>query len=152
MKNSSIPLPDPARQRHIPRSFSWVDHQLLRQGHLAACAATETHAPALYLLLLCAADARGLSYYSDKSMCRILNLDTHRLQQARTVLIQTGLIAWRAPYHQVLGLEHPQNSCHQHQPYSVDAARANKTQSIHEALHDLFTDSAAQKSQEHPAK
>ena len=99
----SIPLPDPERLRHTPRGFSWVDHRLLRDGHLASCACTE--ALALYLVLVAAADARGISYYSDKRLAELLALSRDQLGKARRRLVTTGLIAWSRPYYQVTSLD-----------------------------------------------
>lgn len=101
--NPSTPLPDPARLRRLPERFSWLDHRLLRNGHLQACSSPE--ALALYLVLTSAADARGLSYYSDKRLSKILALSSSRLSQARRCLIDNSLIAWRQPHYQVLCLD-----------------------------------------------
>lgn len=101
--NPSTPLPDPARLRRLPKRFSWLDHRLLRDGHLQACSSPE--ALALYLILACAADVRGLSYYSDKRLSKILALPSSRLSQARRSLIDNGLIAWHQPHYQVLCLD-----------------------------------------------
>jgi len=90
------------RVRKIPKSFSWIDHRLVRQRYIEAC----THEQlALYLFLTCVADARGLSYYSDKSIMVCLNMDVQALRQARSGLIKNNLIAWQAPIYQVLSLE-----------------------------------------------
>jgi hypothetical protein len=95
----------PQRLRHVPRQFSWIDQRLLRDGHLARCGGPP--ALALYLLLVTAADAQGLSYYSDKTTARLLSLPESELREARRALIQAGLIAYEAPLYQVLSLEAP---------------------------------------------
>ena len=90
------------RVRKIPKSFSWIDHRLVRQRHIESC----THEQlALYLFLTCVADARGLSYYSDKSIMELLNMDQETLQHARSGLIKNNLVAWQKPIYQVLSLE-----------------------------------------------
>lgn len=90
------------RIRQIPKSFSWVDHRLVRQGYIEAC----THAQsALYLFLVCVADAQGLSYYSDKAIMKKLDMDIQGLGKARSGLIKNNLIAWQEPIYQVLSLE-----------------------------------------------
>jgi hypothetical protein len=92
------------RVRRVPRAFSWVDHRLVRDGHIGRCGA---EALALYLFLITVSDAEGLSYYSDMSVCRLLNMDTAMLASARRELRQTGLIAYRHPLYQVLSLDDP---------------------------------------------
>ena len=51
----------PQRLRKVPRAFSWIDHRLVRDGHISRCS---HEALALYLFLVTVADAEGLSYYS----------------------------------------------------------------------------------------
>lgn len=92
----------PDRLRHIPPSFSWVDHRLIREHHLRGC---NPCAWALYLFLITVADSQGLSYYSDASASRILQVDPIALTQARQQLLQSQLIAYRKPLYQVLDLE-----------------------------------------------
>jgi hypothetical protein len=50
------------------------------------------------------ADAQGLSYYADKTICRILPLDPDTLASARAELIASRLIAYQVPLYQVLAL------------------------------------------------
>jgi hypothetical protein len=64
-----------------------------------------THpACALYLFLVTVADAQGLSFYADRSLCQRLAMTGNALHQARQALIQLGLIAYRRPLYQVLAL------------------------------------------------
>ena len=51
------------------------------------------------------ADAEGLSYYSEASLMRRLNMDLVVLSASRRQLIQAGLIAYEKPFYQVLSLE-----------------------------------------------
>ncbi len=74
----------------------------MRDRHIANC---DPQALALYLFLVTVADARGLSFYADASIGRLLSLSPQRLEQAREGLIRTGLIAYEAPLYQVLALE-----------------------------------------------
>jgi len=85
--------------RRIPNGFGWVDHRLLREGHMRVCS---SDALALYLVLLCAADGQGLSYYGDGLLCSLLGWSKGRLEAARTCLNEAALIAWDAPLYQVL--------------------------------------------------
>jgi hypothetical protein len=92
----------PKRLRRVPTQFSWIDQRLVRERYIERCDAS---ALALYLLLLTVADAQGLSYYADRTACRLLSMAPERLAQARADLIRTGLIAYEAPLYQVLALE-----------------------------------------------
>jgi hypothetical protein len=94
----------PERVRKVPAQFSWVDHRLVRDGHIERC---DAYAAALYLFLVTVADAKGLSYYSDASLARRLSMDSKRLSQARAALIRLGLIAHDTPLYQVLALDWP---------------------------------------------
>jgi hypothetical protein len=91
----------PQRLRHIPPSFSWLDHRLVRDEYLARA---NHSAWTLYLFLVTVADAQGLSFYSDAAIGRHLNLDAVSLSAARQQLIQADLIAYRKPLYQVLSL------------------------------------------------
>jgi hypothetical protein len=91
----------PERVRQVPAQFSWIDQRLVREGYLARC---DAHALALYLFVVTVADAQGLSYYGDATLCRSLSMDIARLRQARADLINAGLIAYEVPLYQVLSL------------------------------------------------
>lgn len=91
----------PDRLRHIPPSFSWGDHRLVRHEYLRRAA---PRAWALYLFLVTVADVQGLSYYSDAAIARHLNLDPLELSAARQQLLQVDLIAYQKPLYQVLAL------------------------------------------------
>ena len=92
----------PERARKIPRSFSWIDHRLVRDGYIGRCG---HEALALYLFLVAVGDAEGLSYYSDAKTARLLAMSETVLGSARNELIRAGLIAYRRPLCQVLGLD-----------------------------------------------
>jgi hypothetical protein len=90
------------RIRKVPRHFSWIDHRLIRDRHIENCS---HKAAALYLFLVTVGDAKGLSYYGDKSIIKYLCMDQQALDDARTNLIRIGLIAWQKPLYQVLALD-----------------------------------------------
>lgn len=90
------------RRKSPPRGFGWIDHRLLRNGYLGRCS---TESLALYVLLVCASDAQGLSYYSDSRMAEILGLEPAILRSRRQELIGLGLIAYQKPLYQLLSLE-----------------------------------------------
>ena len=101
------------RIRKVPSHFSWIDHRLVRDRHIENCSHT---AAALYLFLVTVGDAKGLSYYGDKSITKRLSMDQSTLNKARADLIHTGLIAWQRPLYQVLSLDRPQ--CEKQPPRS----------------------------------
>lgn len=113
----------PQRLRHIPPSFSWVDHRLVRHEYLAYASHS---AWTLYLFLVTVADVQGLSFYSDAAIGRHLAMDSVSLSAARQQLIQTDLIAYRKPLYQVLSL--PEGSA---QPVSP---RTGQVQSVADIL------------------
>lgn len=91
-----------AKLRKVPQQFSWVDQRLVRERRIdqlshAACA--------LYLFLVTVADAQGLSYYADPSLCQRLSMTASELHQARQGLITQGLVAYHRPLYQVLALD-----------------------------------------------
>jgi hypothetical protein len=94
----------PQRLRKIPKQFSWVDHRLVRDKHIAGCS---VEALALYLFLVTVSDGRGLSYYSDAGIGKLLPLDGPALACARQELIRARLIAYEKPLYQVLSLDQP---------------------------------------------
>jgi len=91
----------PKRRRRIPQQFSWVDHRLVRDGHITGRSA---EALALYLFLVSVSDADGLSWYSDAALCRVLSWELPTLRQARNELSSADLVAYRKPLYQVLDL------------------------------------------------
>jgi len=96
-------LIDPRRMRKgLPRGFGWIDHRLLREGYITNCT---PQALALYVLLVCASDAQGLSYYSGSRIAELLRLEPAVVSGARRELIELGLIAYQKPLYQLLSLE-----------------------------------------------
>jgi hypothetical protein len=94
----------PERLRRIPGQFSWVDQRLVRDRYLQHC---DHGALALYLVLVTVSDAEGLSYYSDATLHRLLNMEPAQLLGARGQLSRAGLIVFHQPLYQVLALELP---------------------------------------------
>ena len=90
------------RIRKIPRSFSWVDHRLVKDRHIENCNHSQA---ALYLFLVCVADDKGLSYYGDAALMAKLDMNQTTLDKARSGLVKNDLIAWQKPIYQVLSLE-----------------------------------------------
>lgn len=104
---------NPERRRQVPEHFSWVDHRLVREHYIEkadVCAWT------LYLFLVTVADAGGLSYYSEASLCRRLRMDPFRLARARRDLIALDLLAYDPPLYQILSFP-------EHLPVATHLAR-----------------------------
>jgi hypothetical protein len=95
-------LLDPERLRKIPPQFSWIDQRLVSERHIERLSHA---AAALYLFLLTVADARGLSFYSERSIGRYLAMAADRLDSARKELLRADLIAYQHPIYQVLSLD-----------------------------------------------
>ena len=92
------------RRRHIPVQFSWLDQRLARHNYFHRASAESW---LLYLFLVTVADAEGLSYYAERSLCQHLGLNGEQLRGARQQLLALQLIAYRAPLYQVLALDVP---------------------------------------------
>ncbi len=95
----------PERLRRPPRQFSWIDQRLVRDKHIGR---VKPEAQGLYLFLATVADAQGLSFYGERSICELLHLQRQALADARGELISVGLIAYQKPLYQVLSLGHSQ--------------------------------------------
>lgn len=93
---------NPQRLRRCPAQFSFIEHNLVREGYLGRA---KVEAWALYLVLVTVGDEHGLSYYSDKSLGRLLTLDSEKIVIARRQLVAAGMIAYEEPLYQVLSLE-----------------------------------------------
>jgi hypothetical protein len=94
-------IPNPDRIRQVPDQFSWVDHCLVRHGHIRNKSAP---ALALYLFLVTVGDKAGVSYYGDERIRIELGLAGPDLSRARRELLDAQLIAFAPPYYQVLEL------------------------------------------------
>ena len=70
-------------------------------------------------MLVTVADAEGLSYYSDTTLERMLNMEHGRFLNARHQLCQAGLLAYDKPLYQILSLELP-----------LDAQRRGRTRRL----------------------
>lgn len=92
----------PDRVREVPRGFSWVDHRLVREHYIEKC----SHAAlALYLFVVTVSDARGVSWWSERSLAARLGMEVDRLRQARAELQAAELVAYEHRVWQVLPLK-----------------------------------------------
>ena len=130
MKHKVIPCPE--RLRHVPRQFSWIDHRLVREGHIKGRSAG---ALALYLFLCTVADGQGLSYYSEARIGEMLGVGRTGVRDARAELATAGLIAYQAPFYQVLGLERQAQGA---MPCQAPTARSCKVSGVAEILRSMM--------------
>ena len=91
-----------AKLRQVPQQFSWVDQRLVRERYIDQLS---PEACALYLFLVTVADAQGLSFYSEQSLCQRLSMAPAVIRQARQALIACALVAYQSPLYQVLALD-----------------------------------------------
>lgn len=91
----------PERCRQLPAQFSWLDQRLARQRWFER---TSAESWLLYTFLVTVADAQGLSFYGDRTLCQRLRLDAASLATAREQLQRLELLAYRAPLSQVLAV------------------------------------------------
>lgn len=89
------------RIRKITDGFAFIPHRFLKDGFLNSL---EPAPLLLYLFLVVASDGYGLSFYSDKSVCRLLKMQPTELDDCRNVLISSDLLAYQTPLYQVLEL------------------------------------------------
>jgi len=95
---------NPDRVRKVPLSFSWVDHRILRDGHLEWLSPDEM---LLYFFLVLVSDPMGLSFYSTSTLSTHLKISASAIRAARAALVREGLIAFKRPLYQVLSLPVP---------------------------------------------
>lgn len=127
----------PERVRQIPEQFSWVDHRVVRDGHIDQC----SHASAaLYLFLITVPDARGLSYYSDRSLMKRLHMDDIELERSRYQLIHLDLIAYKKPMYQVMPLNKPVRAVEKPRPTLVN--RSAPPQVLGDIFKELMGDAS----------
>lgn len=112
-----VPVICPQRRRHITGGFSWIDHRLLRDGHLERLTRNEI---ALYLFLVLVGNRDGVSFYRLEKICNYLDhMQWSDFHDARDRLIFLGLIAFRpfsrhSPngFYQVLSLDPQREGAH----------------------------------------
>ena len=91
----------PGRMRRIDGSFAFMPHRFLRDGFFKSLTADELR---LYLLLVLAADRDGISFYSHRRLCSVLEMSTDAYLLARESLLRKDLIAAEGVRVQVLSL------------------------------------------------
>jgi hypothetical protein len=110
----TVVIPEPDQVRKIEGSFAWIDHRLLRDGHLARLTRDDL---ALYLFLALAANRYGVSFYRKDKISDALGFSWDDFETAKRRLLERRLIAF-APfgpgqtdgYYQVLTVPEPVNA------------------------------------------
>ena len=90
-----------SRIRTVDGGFAFIPHRFLTDGFLEMLSSAEL---LLYLFLVLAADAGGLSHYGDKRICRLLKMSQQEVGRAREALVDLDLIEFESPLYQVLEL------------------------------------------------
>jgi len=90
-----------SRIRVIQGGFAFVPHRFVSDGFIKRLGPGEL---LLYLFLILVADAYGLSYYANSTICRFLGMNHCHLEHYRQILIDEDLIVFEAPLYQVLEL------------------------------------------------
>ncbi|OGL46490.1 MAG: hypothetical protein A2161_00155 [Candidatus Schekmanbacteria bacterium RBG_13_48_7] len=94
--------PKPDKIRRITGSFGWIDHRFVRDGFMQLLKPTEL---LLYFFLATVADAKGISYYGEDTICYLLRIPyEHALRGTIAELVDRGLIAYKRGVFQVLPL------------------------------------------------
>ena len=93
---------NPQRIRSIKGDgFSFIPHRFVTDGFLQRLSGAEL---LLYLFLTAVSDRYGLSFYSDESICTLLDMSAGNYQSAIKGLIEKDLIAFDGTLFQVLDL------------------------------------------------
>ncbi|RPJ54636.1 MAG: hypothetical protein EHM23_28515 [Acidobacteria bacterium] len=116
----------PERLRQVPAQFSWIDQRLVRENFLRQASPA---AWALYLVLVTVADAQGLSYYSETTLSRLLQMEAAQLSGCRQQLVAADLVAYQKPLYQVLALPQPMAA-----PPQANPPRSGQALSLGEIL------------------
>lgn len=89
------------RIRKMEYPFGWIPQRFISCGFIKECSQNEVF---LYIFLSIVSDRYGLSFYGDKTICRLLGISKETLDNSRRLLEERGLIAYRKPLYQVLSL------------------------------------------------
>jgi hypothetical protein len=89
------------RVRKINGGFSFIPHRFLTDGFLSALSQKEL---LLYFFLVLVSDRYGLSFYSDDTICSLLEISVDEYRMARGGLMRKDLIAFDGTLFQVLDL------------------------------------------------
>jgi len=101
----------PERVRRIPESFSWIDREILHQGHLERLTQDEI---LLYFFLTLVAGPEGTSFWGYRRIAKLLKLSEDQVLRATAGLLKKDLIDFLFPTYQVLSI--PPSSASKEEP------------------------------------
>lgn len=81
-------LPEPTKVRRIQGTFAWLDHRLLREGHLERMTLGDV---AVYVFLVLAANREGCSFYRKDQACKKLGIDWDQFEESKARLLEIGI-------------------------------------------------------------
>jgi hypothetical protein len=100
---------NPERIRSIKGGgFSFIPHRFVTDGFLQRLSGAEL---LLYLFLTAVSDRYGLSFYSEESICTMLDMAAENYHSAIKGLIEKDLIAFNGTLFQVLELPSVPGPC-----------------------------------------
>lgn len=89
------------RTRKICGPFGWIPREFITLGCIKRCSREEL---ILYLFLVVVGDRNGLSFYGEKRICELLDMDLYELKESRRGLENKSYIKYDKPLYQVLSL------------------------------------------------
>ena len=89
------------RVRTIPRSFSWIDREILHRGILKSLSQEEI---LLYFFLVLVAGPQGTSFWRPERIAKLLKIPVDEVIAATRGLVKGDLVAFRYPTFQVLSV------------------------------------------------
>jgi len=91
----------PDRIRRMDGGFGWIPYKFIKDGHIRMC---NKDMLLVYFFLNIVGDRLGLSFYGDKTICKLLGISEEILKSARQSLQDRGFIVYKRPLYQVLPL------------------------------------------------
>lgn len=91
----------PERRRDLEPPFGWIPMRLLTSGWLQKLS---QRAKLLYFFLCLVADGRGVSFYGEPRLSKLLDLSGSELAKARGELCRLDLVAFDGRVYQLLSL------------------------------------------------
>lgn len=81
------------RIRKVPKSYSWIDHDVINTGIIDVLKKEEI---LLYYFLVNVGDKQGISFYRRETICDKLKIGLDQYEKAKEALIEYDLIAYKS--------------------------------------------------------